>query len=726
MATLVLSAVGTAIGGPLGGSLGALLGRQIDAKIIGSPTREGARLEELSVSTSSYGAPIPRVHGTMRLAGTIIWATDLQESRETSGSKGQPKTTSYSYSMSLAVALSSGAIEGVGRIWADGNLLRGLDGALKTAGIMRVHHGQADQPVDPIIASAEGGACPAFRHCAYIVFEDLDLTEFGNRIPALSFEVFGSSGDVELAAVLDGGQRHTQASPPLEGLQGFAVGNGPLTSSLSAIDAVYPLACEASEARLVFQDPDRTVQPLELPDSIAAWADEDFGGPEGIRRERMPADAASPKALRYYDPERDYQPGIQRSVGPTPSSGHGVIEFPGVLDAGQAKSLTEIASLRVRWNRDRLAWRLAELDPAIRPGTIVSVPGQAGDWLVTGWEWRERGVELELVRRQPGPARSEGGEAGAAALASDFPLGATILDYFELPWSGLGASSDRQVYVAASSEGRARQISLQSVQDGALTPLPGLARAAAVSGVLTQSLAPSPSLRFEPFAQMEVDLASAEHELKNASAEALLQGANRLLVGKEIVQFACATPLGEAAWRLTGLVRGRGATEFAALEGHASGTRVVLLDDAIVDISAAVPPSGPPQSVAAIGLADAEPVIAPLRNAGASLRPPSPVHPVAHSNADGGRTYCWTRRARGGWLWPDAVEVPLVEDTETYIVGIGPLDAPLQAWQVSLPRLDISGSDFNALQPQSAGREVWVRQLGSFAQSPALLLETLP
>ena len=116
MATLILSAAGTAVGGPIGGAVGALLGRAIDSSVIGAPPREGPRLSELAVTTSSYGQPIPRVFGTMRLPGSIIWATDLRESSETSGGKGQPKTTTYSYATSFAVALSSRPVAAIGRV----------------------------------------------------------------------------------------------------------------------------------------------------------------------------------------------------------------------------------------------------------------------------------------------------------------------------------------------------------------------------------------------------------------------------------------------------------------------------------------------------------------------------------------------------------------------------------------------------------------------------------
>ena len=125
MATLAFSAIGAAMGGPVGGAIGALLGQQIDRSALAGSRREGPRLDELRVSTSSYGRAIPRNCGRLRAAGTIIWATDLVESSETSGG-----VTTYHYSVSFAVALSSRPLAGLGRIWADGNLLRGEDGAL--------------------------------------------------------------------------------------------------------------------------------------------------------------------------------------------------------------------------------------------------------------------------------------------------------------------------------------------------------------------------------------------------------------------------------------------------------------------------------------------------------------------------------------------------------------------------------------------------------------------
>ena len=89
MATLVLSTVGTALGGPAGGAIGAIIGQSFDQQLL-SPVRRGPRLGDLRVQSSSYGTQIPRIYGSMRVAGSVIWATDLVEGEQTTGAKGQP------------------------------------------------------------------------------------------------------------------------------------------------------------------------------------------------------------------------------------------------------------------------------------------------------------------------------------------------------------------------------------------------------------------------------------------------------------------------------------------------------------------------------------------------------------------------------------------------------------------------------------------------------------
>ncbi len=216
MASILLASAGSALGASIGGSIlgvsaatiggavGSFAGSLVDSWIVSQLTPgqriEGARLENLAVTTSTEGAVIPRVWGRMRLGGNIIWATDFTEHVTTStsgGGKGggsKVTTTSYTYTASFAVALCEGPISGIGRVWADG---KPLD---LTGVTWRLYAGDETQDPDPFIEAKMGtGNAPAYRGTAYVMFEELDLTAFGNRIPQLSFEVFQPLADPDTA-----------------------------------------------------------------------------------------------------------------------------------------------------------------------------------------------------------------------------------------------------------------------------------------------------------------------------------------------------------------------------------------------------------------------------------------------------------------------------------------------------------------------------------------------
>jgi len=220
MTTFVLSVAGAAAGSALFGPIGALAGRLagavignvIDRSLFGGgPTiersSEGPRLADLEVMASTEGAPIPRVYGRVRLAGQVIWATNLREvvttRTETTGDSGGGKgggggggaevvttTTTYSYFANFAVGLCQGPIGSVLRVWADGKLMD------LTGITMRQYRGDEQQMPDPLIVAKEGAA-PAYRGLAYVVFENLPLANFGNRIPQLSFEIVRPVGRLE-------------------------------------------------------------------------------------------------------------------------------------------------------------------------------------------------------------------------------------------------------------------------------------------------------------------------------------------------------------------------------------------------------------------------------------------------------------------------------------------------------------------------------------------------
>jgi hypothetical protein len=242
-----------------------------------------------------------------------------------------------------------------------------------------------------------------------------------------------------------------------------------------------------------------------------------------------------------------------------------------------------------------------------------------------------------------------------------------------------------------------------------------------VTGQLTAAMPGSPALMFEPRAQMLLQCDDSDAELANIDGAALAAGANRMLVGEEVVQFMRATPLGAGLWRLEGLLRGRGATEAEALAGHPEGARVVLLDERLELLDAGRFDAAS-ERLAAIGQAEAEPVFTAVGTPGRSRRPLTPVHARVAALATGDLALAWTRRARGSWHWRDFVDVPLIEEDERYEVGAGPVSSPLAIWNADTPALTLAGADIAALP---AGTPLWVRQLGSHGRSPELLFPHL-
>lgn len=725
MATLVLTTIGTAVGGPIGGAIGALIGQQVDEAIFRPGGREGLRLKELTVTTSSYGQPIPRNFGRMRVAGTVIWSTELIESKNREGGgKGRPSTTTYSYSASFAVALSSTPLDRIGRIWADGNLLRGASGDLKVEGAMRFYPGTGDHAVDPLIAADRSGPTPAFRDCAYVVFENLQLGDFGNRIPALNFEVFAqedasvSLGQLVPAAATSAGDLQ------LQNARGFSDEGGAIGSSLGAIDRVFPIKCITTSRGLEIAPYTTPTAPIRtLPPQLSTRGSD---GVEERHKRRGSGLGTEPLALRYYDEERDYQPGVQRALGQRPEGREAMVDLPATMTAQGARQLANSNAHRARWKGEQVVWRVGELDPQVGAGSVVKLPGTNGRWLVKSWEWFDRGIELGLERLAPELGAVSATDSGAANAPDDLEATPTLLEFTELPAEDLVNPNAATLFAAATSEGAGwRGAALFVDRAGSLSSIGSTRTARAVAGHLAEPLAGASSLLLQPAATVEIDLPADDLAFAGTDVIGLAMGANRLLVGGEVLQFMKASANGPRRWALTGLLRGRAGTEDAASIGHPAGEVALLLDDRLTAIDPAQVPPVQGTRLAAIGRGDPDAVFTNLRNIGLSRRPLMPVAPRLRIDVEDTWELCWTRRARGQWLWPEASEVPLVEEGQSYSVGYGPCDMPFAIWSLDTPRLLISSAERAALLSEFGPASLWVRQIGTFGQSPPLFLASI-
>ncbi|MGB7405405.1 MAG: phage tail protein [Pacificimonas sp.] len=679
MATVILTAVGAAVGGPIGAAVGTLVGNQVDAAIFAPKGREGPRLADLRVQGSDYGAPLPRHYGRVRSAGTVIWSNGLTETEETSGGgkKSGGKTTTYSYSASFAVAIAGRPIAGIERIWADGKLLRGAGGDMLVGGEVRVYRGDERQLPDPLIAAVEGPDAPPCRGLGYIVFEDLQLADFANRIPNISCEIVAdhgviSAGEIiyDLARAVDA---DVEADKLVEPIAGFSASrNSALSAFAGQLDVMSPMVARSSGGTLSFA-PDRGG------DVAVAYADAllPLATTDRPRMRTMRAsDDASPSVLTLAanDPARDFQPSVQRAFRSRRAGGGPTRHFdlPVTLGASDAKRIAETQLSRLAVKRSEGVRRLPLWAARLSPGDVVQIVGD-GDWSIERSEMDGLGVTLTLSPRAGLPPVTANAEGGAALIEADIPQGETVHHIFELPTIGGEPRDMIRLYVAAggASDGWRRAGVHVSRDGGTSYQGVGTIGVAAKMGVVWTALPRADFNIWDDANEVVVDLIDNQ-ALASVTREAVLAGANLALIGAEVVQFTTAEEVGPRRWRLTGLLRGRRGTE-AAVDGHVDGETFVLIENGgVLSIDLPLSDVGRLIGIKTVGPADSLPAasertIAPT---GLSLRPLAPVFGRATFDEEGVLHISWTRRSRVGHAWLDGVGTPLSEERELYRVTL--------------------------------------------------------
>ena len=728
MATLVLSAVGNAIGGPIGGAIGAAVGQQIDRSIFAPKGRDGPRLKELEVQTSSYGTDVPAIFGAMRVAGTVIWATDLIERRvKSGGSKGRPSTTGYSYSVNMAVALSSRPVQRVGRIWAEGNLLRGASGDFKTDTQFRFHNGHADQPLDPLIASAESaGQCPAYRGIAYAVFEDFQLADYGNRIPSLTFEIFERETLVPVNTIFGAASGGAVAASSGEMLTGHAMSGPDARTALSPLLNALPVMLRVKDRNLELIDWWQGVD--EAADIIVAASE----GNNAFDRPTISQQAAyvAPQSLklRHYDPARDFQAGVQTSQSAIAGRSLQQLELPVALTASTAKRVADLQLLQARRAKESLS-----VDAAIGSEAL-----HAGEWIkdADGRRWRVSEIEhrfgtikvTAMSSIEFDPTVIKPASSGRNLESPDLNAGQTKIVVIDLPVFGTIDPAKPQVAVFASGTGPGWRRAALSVKRGNQLLDIGTTALPATMGHLLSALPPHNPAVLDPANTVEVQLLHDGMAIPVLNGSPLAGNAVLCWIENEFVRFGSAEALGNGRYRLTNLLRGCHGSEDADRD-HPAGSRFVLMDATsariIDDISIL---AGSTVTIEALGLGDDDPAVTTELVTAKATAPRRPVHCRAHLLADGSIYLNWVRRSRIDFGWNDGVDQALVEDGESYSVSVTAGDQTLRQWLTVTSEFMVHADELSVASLPGGTTIVFeVRQIGRHMMSaPATVHVTLP
>jgi len=211
--------------------------------------------------------------------------------------------------------------------------------------------------------------------------------------------------------------------------------------------------------------------------------------------------------------------------------------------------------------------------------------------------------------------------------------------------------------------------------------------------------------------------------LQPAGAAAALAGTNLALLVDELVQFCQADMLGPRRFLLSGLLRRRRGTE-AAIAGHATGERFVLLDRAaLMPVDVPLKSLGRTLLARAGGSGDGGPAAVVVRADGKAVLSLSPVH--LHLGWTGGDIIArWVHRSRSGFGWPDFVDAPLAEAGETCRIEIW-LDGALVRTATTVAPAFVYPAADRIADGCGAAVQMWISQLSALVGPGPAAVATL-
>jgi hypothetical protein len=385
-------------------------------------------------------------------------------------------------------------------------------------------------------------------------------------------------------------------------------------------------------------------------------------------------------AVVFLNANANYEPGAQyarRQV--TSAKGQVTLELPIVLTDDEALNICNAILFDLHAAREAFAWPTSREFAKYEPGDVVTLPYPTGDTSdvritkrddgangVIRWEgqFTDAGVYTQDGSTQAPPTQEDTISLPGPTLFNvlDLPLLRDVDDTYGFYGAALGYLDGwrgAQAYVSrdngASYDAAAAGLYLvESTMGYAETAL-------GTTSVLEQ---------FDEASTVDVHL--AEGTLSSVTRAQVLDGYNLALLGDELIQFRTATQLAAQRYRLTGFLRGRLGTDWAAAS-HAVNERFVMLDRSAMHFM--------PSSAADVGVARlVKAVTVGNRLAGAlpqaftyegvNLTPLAPVHFAGGRDGTGNLNMAWTRRTRLNATWRDYVDAPIGEASESYELDV--------------------------------------------------------
>ncbi len=716
--SLLTGAVGLALVSIPGASaLSAFQGFQIGMGVGGilfpekGPQLEN-RLRDIRGTGASPGSPIPIVYGREVVGTNIIWATDVRHEHSEHGGKGEATTVTDSYFANVAFGVCDGPITRIRRIWANSDLIYDdrpdspgyyerpaepdgrrpkMIGYLKRSRITP-YLGTETQLPDPLIEADKGvGNVPPFRGLCYFVFQNLPFHRYGGSMPQMKVEVERGgvvvTVDVIVNDLLDRiefpAERRNLAKLAEISCEGYVVGSrAPVREYLDPLQGSYHFDFAEVDWNLAAIRRGGAAV-ITIPIEHLGCGSPDARNTLYDRTDPQGTELPSAVDVSFINFNNDYNAGNVSADRETAQKPRRILmDVPVVMEEQTARNLgyrtlySELA--RARGYKIYLPYEYLR----VTAGDVLNLPTEDGRLLrvqVIDCELTFFGAQEFTVVEDDETAYFASAPLIATTYTStDIPDHATPL-IFAADVNGLsGRDADYpSLYMIAADD--------TSYAGGQASTTPGLRGSdnvvrtdlARIVGTGTIGKLYANLAGYEAAAPWDMDSTVYFQVLRgpaptSATDSDVLDGANAMIVGEEVLQFATVTPVSAGKFALTRLLRGRRGTEYAARLGASGDTKAAIVTGGVVRYAYANSETGGTRTITLREDGEeydvdtpAPTMVAPLK--GNARLPWGPAPVTATRNVGGDVALAWEYRSRyGGEMAEGGEGVELGEASELY------------------------------------------------------------
>lgn len=475
-------------------------------------------------------------------------------------------------------------------------------------------------------------------------------------------------------------------TPPTYEVEGYLLTSQvDAKSALQNLMAAYFLDVVESDFKLYFIPRGFNSSVLTIPEDDLGIGDDKA---KLIETQTMPQELPRFVSVNYIDPTLDWQQNNQiknRNSRVVKTKQALSLSLPMVLDATEARQIAEKA-LYLAW-LERKPWQFNLFRPSymvIDPADIISFVYENTTYtmrVVGNTIGVNYGMQIQGVSEDPNnySAVSVGGTDPAITTQTSNPLFPTILLLRDIPYlEDSDAVADRSTtgYYFAMTAADSRWVGgvLYKSADDTNFDAVDSSTDRVWYGNLNNTLGDPPILyTWDDVNTIDITMVDGKNWTLSSTTDLnVLNGANVLIVGDEVVQYANAVQTSPGRYTLSRLLRGRRNTEYAAY-GHSAneigfdpttGIKRETAPLSLIDLLRYYRGVTVGQDITTVGDTD-------LTIAANDLKPASPTDINGVRDMSGNLTINWIRRTRyaGDWL-NNTGSVPLNEDSEAYSIDI--------------------------------------------------------